>query len=221
MPPSSPSRSPGSRAHEPRRQHPRHRRARRPCRRRPRRCRLPAPPTRREWPAYDPRARLTAAQTKWVDSTLASLSLRERVGQMVMVWVLGDYTSYGDSTLRRGAAVDRAATTSAASAMSLGTPIEVAAKINDHAAPRRACRSWCRRTSSRGSAASRAACSRTTCSTPAARRCFRAPWPSPRPAATRTRTTSRSVIARGGARRRHPRSTSRRSSTSTTIRRIP
>src|SRR3954453_6870489 len=59
---------------------------------------LPAPPTRREWPAYDPRARLTAAQTKWIDSTLASLPLRERIGQMVMVWVLGDYTSYGDST---------------------------------------------------------------------------------------------------------------------------
>jgi hypothetical protein len=31
-----------------------------------------------------------------VDSTLATLGLRERVGQMVMVWVLGDYTSYGD-----------------------------------------------------------------------------------------------------------------------------
>ena len=60
--------------------------------------RLPAPPTHREWPAYDPRARLTAAQTKWIDSTLASLPLRERIGQMVMVWVLGDYTSYGDST---------------------------------------------------------------------------------------------------------------------------
>ena len=57
---------------------------------------LPAPPARPG--PFDPRAPLTPAQTRWVDSTLASLSLRERVGQMVMVWVLGDYTSYGDST---------------------------------------------------------------------------------------------------------------------------
>src|SRR3982751_5642626 len=52
---------------------------------------LPAPPTRREWPAYDPRTRLTAAQTKWIDSTLASLPLRERLGQMVVVWGPGGY----------------------------------------------------------------------------------------------------------------------------------
>src|SRR5689334_12650846 len=60
--------------------------------------RQPAPPVRFEWPAYDPRVRLTAAQSRWIDSTLASLPLRERIGQMVMVWVLGDYTSYDDST---------------------------------------------------------------------------------------------------------------------------
>ena len=29
----------------------------------------------------------------WVDSTLASLSVRDRVAQMVMVWMLGDYMS--------------------------------------------------------------------------------------------------------------------------------
>ena len=39
---------------------------------------------------------LTAEQRAWVDRTLASLSLREQVGQMVMVWVLGDYTSTSD-----------------------------------------------------------------------------------------------------------------------------
>src|SRR5215207_11537126 len=91
---------------------------------------LPAPPTRREWPPYDPRATLTAAQMKWIDSTLASLPLRERIGQMVMVWVLGDYTSYGDSTfaeVRRWIERDHIGGVS----MSLGTPIEVAAKINN------------------------------------------------------------------------------------------
>jgi len=91
---------------------------------------LPAPPTRYDWPPYDPRAKLTAAQAKWIDSTLASLPLRERIGQMVMVWVLGDYTSYDDSTfaeVRRWIERDHIGGVS----MSLGTPIEVAAKINN------------------------------------------------------------------------------------------
>jgi beta-N-acetylhexosaminidase len=72
---------------------------------------------------------LTSAQQRWVDSTLATLSLRDRVGQMVMVWVLGDYTSNGDSSfaeVRRWIQQDHIGGVS----MSLGTPIEVAAKIN-------------------------------------------------------------------------------------------
>ena len=77
-----------------------------------------------------PGARPTAAPSgDWVDSTLASLSLRDRVGQMVMVWVLGDYTSYGDSSfaeVRRWIEQDHIGGVS----MSLGTPIEVAAKLN-------------------------------------------------------------------------------------------
>jgi len=78
---------------------------------------------------FDARVPLTAAQRHWVDSTLASLSLRDRVGQMVMVWVLGDYTSNGDSSfaeVRRWIQQDHIGGVS----MSLGTPIEVAAKIN-------------------------------------------------------------------------------------------
>ncbi len=80
--------------------------------------------------AFDPRAPLTPAQAKWVDSTLATLPLRDRVGQMVMVWVLGDYTSDGDSSfaeVRRWIERDHIGGVS----MSLGTPIEVAAKINN------------------------------------------------------------------------------------------
>jgi len=86
---------------------------------------LPAPPAR----PYDPRTPLTPAQTRWIDSTLASLPLRERIGQMVTVWVLGDYTSNGDSSfaeVRRWIERDHIGGVS----MSLGTPIEVAAKIN-------------------------------------------------------------------------------------------
>ena len=89
---------------------------------------LPAPSTRPG--PFDPRAPLTAVQKRWVDSTLATLTLRERVGQMVMVWVLGDYTSYGDSSyaeVRRWIERDHIGGVS----MSLGTPIEVAAKINN------------------------------------------------------------------------------------------
>jgi beta-N-acetylhexosaminidase len=74
-------------------------------------------------------APLTEAQQRWVDSTLGSLSLRDRVGQMVMVWVLGDYVSNGDSTfaeVRRWIEHDHIGGVS----LSLGTPIEVAAKIN-------------------------------------------------------------------------------------------
>lgn len=72
---------------------------------------------------------LPATHQRWIDSTLASLSLRERVAQMVMVWVLGDYTNANDpgflSLVRQveehgiGGIV-----------MSLGSPIEVAAKVN-------------------------------------------------------------------------------------------
>ena len=96
----------------------------------PKPVQLPAPPVYRAPAPFNPNVPLTAAQKKWVDSTLASLPLRERIGQMVMVWVLGDYTSYGDSTfaeVRRWIERDHIGGVS----MSLGTPIEVAAKINN------------------------------------------------------------------------------------------
>ncbi|MEX2177671.1 MAG: glycoside hydrolase family 3 N-terminal domain-containing protein [Gemmatimonadaceae bacterium] len=65
----------------------------------------------------------------WADSTLASLSLRERVAQMVMFWTLGDYTSTTDSMF---AEVVRWVEQEGVGGltMSLGTPIEVADKIN-------------------------------------------------------------------------------------------
>jgi beta-N-acetylhexosaminidase len=75
-------------------------------------------------------APLTAAQRRWVDRTLESLTLRERVGQMVAVWTLGDYTSAGDSMysqLVRWVEQDKVGGVT----MSLGTPIEVAAKLNE------------------------------------------------------------------------------------------
>lgn len=67
--------------------------------------------------------------TKWVDSTLASLTLRDRVGQMVMFWVLGDYSSVDDSVFRevvRWVGQENVGGLT----VSLGTPIEVADKLN-------------------------------------------------------------------------------------------
>ena len=77
----------------------------------------------------DPRTPLTAAQRDWVDRTLASLTLRERVGQMVNVWVLGDYTNTRDSSFAEVLRWIRDDHVGGVS-MSLGSPIEVAAKIN-------------------------------------------------------------------------------------------
>ncbi len=66
---------------------------------------------------------------QWIDETLASLSLRDRVAQMVMVWVLGDYTSTSDSTF--AAAAERITLDKVGGVvMSLGSPIEVAEKVN-------------------------------------------------------------------------------------------
>lgn len=72
---------------------------------------------------------LTRQLQRWIDSTLATLSLRQQVGQMVMMWVLGDYTSTDDPSfaeIRRWIVDDGIGGVS----MSLGSPIEVAAKIN-------------------------------------------------------------------------------------------
>ena len=72
---------------------------------------------------------LPAAARTWIDNTLASMSLHDRVAQMVMVWVLGDYTSTTDSTF--AAAIERIEVDRVGGVvMSLGSPIEVAAKVN-------------------------------------------------------------------------------------------
>src|SRR5688572_11117532 len=76
----------------------------------------------------NPPAPLTADQQRWVHSTLASLSLRQRAVEMVMVWMLGDYTDTRDSTYAELTRWIDAGIGGVS--MSLGTPIEVAAKLN-------------------------------------------------------------------------------------------
>lgn len=72
---------------------------------------------------------LPTVATQWIDQTLASLSLHDRVAQMVMVWVLGDYTSTTDSSF--ATAIDRIELDHVGGViMSLGSPVEVAAKVN-------------------------------------------------------------------------------------------
>ena len=80
-------------------------------------------------PNLDPRTPLTAPQREWVEHTLASLTLREKVGQMVNVWVLGDYTNTRDSSFAEVLRWIRDDHVGGVS-MSLGSPIEVAEKIN-------------------------------------------------------------------------------------------
>lgn len=79
--------------------------------------------------ALSPDVPLPAAHRAWIETTLGSLSVRERVAQMVMIWVLGDYTSAGDEAF---AAVTRQVASLGVGGvvMSLGSPIEVAAKVN-------------------------------------------------------------------------------------------
>ena len=76
-----------------------------------------------------PGSPLTREQLRWVDSTLETLSARDRIGQMVWRWVLGDYANVSDSSYanaRRDVEENRIGGIT----MSLGSPIEVAAKIN-------------------------------------------------------------------------------------------
>ena len=90
---------------------------------------VPSPATASPSPAGGTGSAALADTNRWVDSTLATLSLRERVAQMVMFWTLGDYSSTTDSVF---AEVVRWVEQEGVGGvtMSLGTPIEVAAKLN-------------------------------------------------------------------------------------------
>ncbi len=79
--------------------------------------------------SLDPATPLPTAHRQWIDRTLAELTLRERVGQMVMIWVLGDFTNAREpGFLKITEQVERDGV--GGLVMSLGSPIEVAAKVN-------------------------------------------------------------------------------------------
>ncbi|MFA6166242.1 MAG: glycoside hydrolase family 3 N-terminal domain-containing protein [Gemmatimonadaceae bacterium] len=88
--------------------------------------------TRATTPRFTPSltASLNDEARAWIEQTLAGLTLRQKVGQMTSAWVLGDYTSTSDPSfveIRDWIVKDEVGSVT----MSLGTPIEVAAKLND------------------------------------------------------------------------------------------
>ena len=54
-----------------------------------------------------PGTMLPASHRRWIDSTIGAMSLRDRVAQTVMVWVLGDYTNARDPGFLKLVGVDR------------------------------------------------------------------------------------------------------------------
>lgn len=76
-----------------------------------------------------PGSGLSAADEAWVNSTLASLTLREKVGQMVMPWVLGDYTALDAPEFERLAGLVEHGEIGGV-VMSMGLPLSYAAKLN-------------------------------------------------------------------------------------------
>ncbi len=76
-----------------------------------------------------PRTRLDAEARHWVDTTLAALSLREKAGQLVNIWMDGGYASSTDSEFRRimGLVEDHGL---GGVTVSIGLPHSYAAKLN-------------------------------------------------------------------------------------------
>jgi beta-N-acetylhexosaminidase len=75
-------------------------------------------------------APVTAAGGGWAERIFAELTVREKVGQLIMPWVLGDFAPEGSPSHERiaGYVEDQQV---GGVIMSVGTPTEVAAKLND------------------------------------------------------------------------------------------
>lgn len=74
--------------------------------------------------------RLTARDSAWVETTLASLSLRDKVGQLIMPWVGGEYAAVGSpeyEQVRKWVDDDRVG----GLIISIGMPHSYAAKLNE------------------------------------------------------------------------------------------
>src|SRR5437016_10240060 len=73
---------------------------------------------------------LSAVDRRWVERTLASLSLREKVGQLIMPWVGGEYAAVGSpefEQVRKWVEDDGVG----GLVLSIGEPLAYAAKLNE------------------------------------------------------------------------------------------
>jgi len=71
----------------------------------------------------------TLPELSWAETTLAEMTLRQKAGQLIMPWVLGDFAPEGSTSHDRifGYVEDQEV---GGVIMSVGSPIEVAAKLN-------------------------------------------------------------------------------------------
>jgi len=86
----------------------------------------PAPPT----PSTSAAASTTPPPLSWAENTLAEMTLREKVGQLMMPFVLGNFAPEGSETHNRIVSVIEAEHVGGV-IMSVGSPSEVAVKLND------------------------------------------------------------------------------------------
>lgn len=77
----------------------------------------------------DPRVPLSSLAQRWVDSVFLTLTPRARAAQLIHVWLLGDYESHSDSAFAQTAGWVRTEGIGGI-LMSVGSPIEVAVKLN-------------------------------------------------------------------------------------------
>ncbi|MDP9201698.1 MAG: hypothetical protein M3P26_07165, partial [Gemmatimonadota bacterium] len=73
---------------------------------------------------------LSTADQRWVARTLASLTLRQKVGQLIMPWVGGDYAAIGSpefEQVRKWVQNDGVG----GLVLSIGLPLSYAAKLNE------------------------------------------------------------------------------------------
>ena len=73
---------------------------------------------------------LSTADHRWVERTLSSLTLREKVGQLIMPWVSGGYAAVGSpefEEVRKWVEDDRVG----GLVLSIGLPLSYAAKLNE------------------------------------------------------------------------------------------
>lgn len=73
---------------------------------------------------------LSSTDRRWVERTLASLTLREKIGQLIMPWVGGDYAAIGSpqfEEVRKWVQDDRVG----GLVLSIGLPLSYGAKLNE------------------------------------------------------------------------------------------